>query len=106
MSMNGLRTYKDAAGVTWRVLRVEPEPVSVVLEQLRQRLSPVARERRRPWLLFESAAGERRRLVPVPDEWDQPGSDRLLADWCAQAEPAPPAPEQRAADKEVLGESE
>lgn len=105
MSMNGLRTYKDASGVTWRVLRIEPEPVSVVLEQLRQTMSSTLRERRRPWLLFESAAGERRRLVPVPDEWDQPGSDRLLADWCAQAEAAPPAPEQRSVDLTRLGES-
>ena len=106
MSMNGLRTYKDAAGVTWRVLRIEPEPVSVVLEQLRQRMPSASRERRRPWLLFESATGERRRLVPVPDEWDQPGSDRLLADWCAQAEPAPPAPEHRSMDMKRLDESD
>ena len=104
VSMNDLRTYKDSAGVTWRVLRIEPEPVSLVLERLRETMTPASQERRRPWLLFESAAGERRRLVPVPDEWDQAGSDRWLADWCAKADPVPPAPEHRSADRLNSGE--
>ena len=102
--MSDVRSYTDAAGVSWRVFRIEPDPVSSVLERLRETLHSAPRERRRPWLLFESAAGERRRLVPVPDEWEQPGSDRLLADWCAKADPVPPAPEQRAADRRGTGE--
>lgn len=102
--MSDVRSYRDAAGVSWRVFRIEPDPVSTVLERLRETLRSVPRERRRPWLLFEPAAGERRRLVPVPDEWEQPGSDRLLADWCSKADPVPPAPEQRAADRRGTGE--
>ena len=102
--MNELRSYQDSAGVTWRVLRVDPAPVSAVLQRLRETLSPVAQERRRPWLLFESATGERRRLVPVPDEWDQAATDDLLAEWCARAIPVPPAPAQRAADRNSGGE--
>jgi hypothetical protein len=102
--MSNLRTFKDSAGVTWRVLRIEPEPVSPVLARLRETMPSVSPERRRPWLLFESAADERRRLVPVPEEWDRAASDRLLTDWCAMAELVPPAPEQRIADRKHPGE--
>ena len=92
MAVNDFRTYKDSAGVTWRVLRIEPEPVSAVLERLRQTMTSVSHERRHSWLLFESASGERRRLAPVPDEWDRPGGEHLLADWCARAAPVLPVP--------------
>lgn len=36
------------------------------------------------WLCFESEAGEKRRLVPVPDGWENASSDRLTA-WCRVA---------------------
>src|SRR5438094_5201502 len=104
--MNDVRSYKDSAGVIWRVFRIEPEPISPVLERLRETLTSASPERRRPWLLFESAAGERRRLVPVPDEWDREGSDRLLDAWCAKADLVPPAPAQRAADMRDRGKVE
>jgi hypothetical protein len=94
----GFRTFSDSAGVLWTVLRVEPEPVSPTLERLRESLTSASLERRRPWLLFESKTGERRRLAPVPEAWDQPGSDHLLAAWCTMAESVPPAPERRAVD--------
>jgi hypothetical protein len=97
--MSDFRTFADSSGVRWTVLRVEPEVVSPTLERLRETLSSRQLERRRPWLLFESKTGERRRLAPVPDEWNQPGSEQLLADWCERAERVPPAPERRATDK-------
>ena len=96
--MTNLRTYTDSAGVHWLIYRVEPQPLSPTLERLRDSMPAVPHERRRPWLLFESESGEKRRLVPVPDEWDKSASNRQLADWCAKAEPVPPAPERRFAD--------
>lgn len=96
--MTDLRTYTDSAGMHWVVFRVEPQPLSPTFERLRESMPDVPHERRRPWLLFESEAGEKRRLVPVPDEWDTSASYRQLADWCARADPVPPAPERRFID--------
>src|SRR5207237_5379016 len=99
------RTFTDSTGVPWTVLRVEPEAVSPTLERLRETLTSAPRERRRPWLLFESKMGETRRLAPVPEEWDQPGSDQLLGMWCTMAESVPPAPERRSADTQYPQDS-
>lgn len=96
--MKDFRTFADSAGVLWTVLRVEPEPVSPTLERLRETMPSAPRERRRPWLLFESKIGERRRLAPVPEGWNQSGNDQLLAVWCTMAQSVPPAPERRSAD--------
>lgn len=96
--MTELRTYTDSAGKDWVVLRVEPQPLSPTLERLRDSMPAVTHERRQPWLLFESETGEKRRLVPVPDEWEKPATYRQLADWCARADPVPPAPERRFLD--------
>jgi hypothetical protein len=104
--MKELRGFTDATGVAWTVLRIEPEPVSPTLERLRETLPGAAQERRRPWLLFESRTGERRRLAPVPQEWDEPGRDSMLVVWCAMADPVPPAPERRSEDSEHPGEPE
>jgi hypothetical protein len=37
------------------------------------------------WLCFESEQGEKRRLVPVPDSWENAGPDKLWM-WCRAAE--------------------
>lgn len=92
------REFTNAAGVRWKAYRVQPQLVSPALERLRDSLVPQANERRRPWLLFE-AQGERRRLSPVPAEWDADCTDHDLARWCEMAEQIPPAPERREADK-------
>ena len=56
-------------------------------------------ERRRPWLVFESDEGEKRRLVPVPEDWLEV-SDFELERWCMRAIRVPPAPERREIDRE------
>lgn len=56
-------------------------------------------ERRRPWLVFESDEGEKRRLVPVPDSWLE-CSDFELERWCMRAIRVPPAPERRQLDRD------
>ena len=76
-----LREFTDDDGITWRVWDVTPS--------LHDRLSPNARKIsiRVPsgWLCFESPR-ERRRLTPIPDDWETiaPGT---LKQMCASAEP-------------------
>jgi hypothetical protein len=96
--MNQYREFTDSRGVVWKVYRVEPQSVSDSLARLRQRLPDKESERRRPWLLFESRAGEHRRLTPVPETWDGNCTDADLAEWCGAAEAIPPAPARRAAE--------
>ena len=98
--MSEYRIFTDSHGITWRVYRIEPSSVSPALQRLRDTLPLRHDERRRPWLLFEADTGERRRLVPVPDGWDEADGDRRLEQWCEGADHVPPAPEQRRDDRE------
>jgi hypothetical protein len=73
------REIVDDAGAHWTVFAVHP---SVRPDR------PSVRERfREGWLSFDSN-GETRRLVPIPEHWDQL-SDAALAALCGQAELAP-----------------
>lgn len=92
------RQFRDSAGIEWKAYRVEPHLASAALEHFRRRLPPQLVERRQPWLLFESK-DERRRLSPVPREWDENITDAELERWCAMADRIPPAPAQRADDR-------
>ena len=47
--------------------------------------SPVAAEFASGWLCFQSG-GERRRLAPVPEEWDR-ADDETIEQWCCVAKP-------------------
>lgn len=76
-------------GVHWSVLEVQP----VIAQQT------TSAERRRPWLVFESDEGEKRRLVPVPDQWLD-CSEFELERWCMRAIRVPPAPQRRELDRE------
>lgn len=97
--MTEYHAFTDSGGVAWKVYRVAPPAVSEPLERLRDSLAPLRRERRRPWLLFESDTGERRRLAPVPDEWNESTTTPILESLCARAERVPPAPARREADR-------
>lgn len=44
----------------------------------------VSSEYRGGWLCFESDSGEKRRLAPVPQGWDEAGPDKL-ATWLQAA---------------------
>lgn len=76
-----LREFTDDDGVTWRVWNVNPS--------LHDRLSPRARRIAlkvpEGWLCFESTR-ERRRLYPIPEEWEVTDDDALRR-LCADAEP-------------------
>jgi len=102
--MRQYREFTDPSGTVWSVYRVEPRDVSPSLARLRETLSNVPPERRQPWLLFESRAGDRRRLTPVPGRWDESCPESEVAEWCAAADPIPPAPLRREEDSQLPGE--
>lgn len=76
-----LREFTDDDGIPWRVWDVNPS--------LHERLSP--RTQRIPlrvpegWLCFESPR-ERRRLHPIPEEWERT-DEHDLRRLCAEAQP-------------------
>jgi hypothetical protein len=92
------REFTDSSGIIWTVYRVEPRAISPALVRLRETLPTVASERRQPWLFFESRRGDRRRLTPVPARWDESCTTMEIEQWCAAADPIPPAPLRREAD--------
>jgi hypothetical protein len=71
----GYREFVDDAGTMWRVWDTYP----VAANALRT-VSPTYAE---GWLTFE-CHDERRRLAPIPPEWDM-ASVNLMGHWCARA---------------------
>lgn len=86
-----LREYTDAAGVAWQVWHVVPTTRTVTpvpaSERRKQAGGDFPEDRRRRgftltpgmeggWLCFESAA-EKRRLTPVPSDWESCGDETL-----------------------------
>ena len=84
-----MREFSDAAGVAWKVFRATPHS------------SPAGREKVLPeafrdgWLVFECDA-ERRRLAPIPGDWEEL-ADEELERLCGVAA-AVPARGRRASD--------
>lgn len=81
-----LRDFTDRSGRSWTVWAVKPT------SDLRLRSTPSApgdhhELLRDGWLVFE-CAGERRRLVPIPQDWDDV-DDQTLERLCARAEQVP-----------------
>jgi hypothetical protein len=69
------REFVDDAGTMWRVWDTHPVAANT--------LRTVSPGYAGGWLTFESAA-ERRRLAPIPPEWDVAGR-QLMVHWCARA---------------------
>ncbi len=63
-----LRTFTDRAGVEWQVWDVRPE-------EAYRALVPSA-DLENGWLVFQSPT-EKRRLCPVPDDWETCPQERL-----------------------------
>jgi hypothetical protein len=70
-----MRQFADAAGVEWQVFEVRRSSETD---------GAVTPGRERGWLAFSSAL-ERRRLAPIPSDWESVAEERL-ADLCATAE--------------------
>lgn len=77
-----MRTFHDRDGVQWRVWRVEPQhPLYRDRRRSEGEAGREGEERRRGdiqqgWLCFEGG-GERRRLYPIPAEWEGCSDTRL-----------------------------
>lgn len=84
-----MRDFRDADGVEWGVFFTAR---SVARDQ------HLPEEYREGWLAFESAAGEKRRLAPVPEGWESLSWDELSA-LCESA--TPQAPRKRVASATV-----
>jgi hypothetical protein len=77
------RTMRDSAGVEWNVWDVKPGILDRVGRRLTLRPSMAG-----GWLAFESSTGEKRRLTPVPDGWEEFPDAKL--DVCRElTEPVP-----------------
>lgn len=61
----GQREFTDSRGTRWMVWNTTPMTGSVLAGDMQQ-----------GWLTFESD-GERRRLAPVPRDWENAANDRL-----------------------------
>ena len=99
------RTFMDSNGIEWQAWDVLPKAVerrmadrrvmgeSVSFPDRRQaerrqvegRWSPLTSGLRDGWLCFD-AAGNRRRLTPIPPDWEDCGS-HALEDYCRSATP-------------------
>jgi hypothetical protein len=72
-----VREFRDADGVEW---------VAFFTARSVARDQHLPEEYREGWLAFESAAGEKRRLAPVPEDWESISGEELAA-VCASATP-------------------
>jgi len=88
-----VREFRDVAGIQWSVFRATPHT------------SPSKREKILPesfrlgWLVFECET-ERRRLAPVPENWEAL-TDRELAQLCTLADVVPARGRQRRSERNV-----
>ncbi len=73
------RVFTDADGTSWQVWDVRPGTTNESI-QLRTEFAD-------GWLAFESERG-RKRLVPIPDGWEE-WPDQQLSDACAEASEQP-----------------
>jgi hypothetical protein len=86
------RTFVDTVGVEWTVREISSPLLSGALAKM------LEHDRRKGgWLVFESAEGEKRRLVPYPPDWRTMSAFEIER-WCMRAKKVPPAPARRAED--------
>jgi hypothetical protein len=72
-----LRNFTDSQGQVWRVWNVVPQYASSRDEDT---MTPGLQG---GWLCFENG-GEKRRLSPIPEEWENAAADALEG-WCRAA---------------------
>ena len=86
-----MREFCDAAGAAWRVFRATPH----TLPGKREKVLP--EEFRSGWLVFECDV-ERRRLAPIPEDWEEL-TENELAQLCMQAAVVPARARRQPADR-------
>lgn len=79
-----IREFADAQGRHWRVWDTYPGKSGV------PPVAPLAVELAGGWLTF-AAGRERKRLVPIPPNWEE-APEEQLARWLTEAAPRPRQP--------------
>ena len=72
------RTFTDSDGMLWEVWQVTPTSVQNAAGEIRGAVEPGYEQ---GWLCFENKSGEKRRLLPVPPDWQSYSETRLEALW-------------------------
>ena len=72
-----LRELRDASGVLWTIYDVHPSTVRHGTLQIREELAE-------GWLCFQSDAAKRR-LIGIPDQWEQMDDGALMSLMTAAA---------------------
>jgi hypothetical protein len=86
------RTFMDTEGTEWTVREIASPELTGHLAKI------LEHDRRRGgWLVFESPAGDKRRLAPYPPDW-RTLSAYEMERWCMRAVPVPPGPARRVGD--------
>lgn len=80
-----MREFTDSEGGTWEVWAVYPTPPRAAYSAEFPHVSPDLVD---GWLCFQAGAA-RRRLVPIPADWEQ-SSDHELRSLCLRATAANP----------------
>jgi hypothetical protein len=78
------RTFFDPNGLEWKVWEVSSSSVESAGGALQGFVEPYLQK---GWLCFESSRGEKRRLAPVPADWERHSFHRMIELW-RQATPA------------------
>jgi hypothetical protein len=72
------RTFTDPDGTVWEVWQVTPTSVRNAAGEIRGAVEPGYEH---GWLCFENKNGDKRRLLPVPPDWQNLTDARLEALW-------------------------
>jgi hypothetical protein len=91
-----IRALRDDQGIEWQVWAVHPSTSDLrhLRDDVGELTLPLAPHLAGGWLTFESAAGERRRIVPIPDGWDAL-DDAALTRLLREAVRQPPSHRRR-----------
>ena len=74
------RSFFDTDGVEWKVWEIHPSSVQGTGRKLM--LQPAVEPYlEKGWLCFESNRGEKRRLAPVPSDWDRSSFHQIIELW-------------------------
>jgi hypothetical protein len=82
------RTFSDTDAVEWKVWEVTPSSLESAGGALQ---GFVEASLQKGWLCFESSRGEKRRLAPVPSDWERHTFHGMLELW-RRATPVPKPP--------------
>ena len=78
-----LREFEDKNGVSWQVWDVYPGPTRTATKPIQDFSALPSRDLSEGWLCFQ-CDNEKRRLAPIPPNWEMLGSDELCA-LCTRA---------------------